>query len=80
MIDEDLAEYGLKIADKADYAEIRIESSKSNAITLSNGVVEGTAVSEALGFSVRAIVNGAMSFYSTNIVSREEIKRQLKEQ
>ena len=75
MIDEDLADYGLKMSDKADYAEIRVESSKSNAITLSNGVVEGTAVSESLGFSVRVLMNGAMSFYSTNVVGRNDIKK-----
>ncbi|MEA3223575.1 MAG: TldD/PmbA family protein, partial [Thermodesulfobacteriota bacterium] len=74
MIDEGLAEYGLEMADKADYAEVRMESVKGNSITMSNGVIEGSELSEEIGLSVRVLVNGAMGFHSTNMTGREAIK------
>ncbi len=75
MIDEDLAEYGMKMAESADYAEIRLENVRGAYVTLSNSEIEGTSISESLGFSVRVMADGAMGFYSTNVVSREEIKK-----
>ncbi len=75
MIDEGLAEYGLRIAAGADYAEIRMESVEGDSITLSNGVVEGSEIAEKKGIAVRVLVNGAMGFHATNITGREGMKR-----
>ncbi len=70
MIDEDLASYALGCADAAAYAEARVEETAGTGVMLSNGQVEGAEESEQRGLSIRALVDGAMGFAATNILTR----------
>jgi len=74
MIDEDLAAYALRHAGAASYAEARIEATTGTSIVMSNGQVEGAEQSEQRGLSVRVLVDGAMGFAATNILTREAVR------
>ncbi len=72
MLDEDLAEYALKIS-KAKYVEIRIERIVGNELLFVNGSIKEANLYENYGFSIRTIKNG-MGFYFSDIVNKEKIR------
>ncbi|MFO8133776.1 MAG: TldD/PmbA family protein [Thermoplasmatota archaeon] len=73
-IDEDLAAYALEHAGEASYAEARIEETTGSSIVMSNGQVEGAEQSEQRGLSVRVLVDGALGFAATNILTKKAIR------
>ncbi|MGC9308042.1 MAG: TldD/PmbA family protein [Thermoplasmatota archaeon] len=74
IIDEDLAAYALACADVAFYAEARMEETTGTSIVMSNGQVEGAEQSEQRGLSMRVLVDGAMGFAATNILTRQTVR------
>ena len=72
-MDEDLAEYALKIT-KARYAEIRIEKQRKNEMLFVNGELKDFGINEKYGFSIR-IVDKGMGFYFSNVVNKKEIEK-----
>ena len=72
MIDEDLAEYALKIS-KADYTEVRLEEIKGNEISYV-GELKGVESFHHCGFSIRIIKDGLFGFSFSNIVNRKKIR------
>ena len=74
-MDEDIAEYALKTAQKAaDWAEIRLLSSRENSILWKNGSLENVSFYDQDGLSIRILINGAMGFTSTNILTKKTVK------
>ncbi|MDI9609167.1 MAG: TldD/PmbA family protein [Candidatus Verstraetearchaeota archaeon] len=55
----------------AGYAEVRSQRNVGMEVVLKNGVAEPPEYVEANGIAVRAIVDGALGFASTNILTRE---------
>ncbi|MEM5814788.1 MAG: TldD/PmbA family protein, partial [Candidatus Aenigmatarchaeota archaeon] len=74
MVAGDIAEFALKAAKQADYAEARFESATINEFTLKNGVLEASESLETQGLCVRLIVNGAQGAAFTNLLSRASVK------
>lgn len=59
----------------ASYADIRIILTKSESITLKNGVIGNMNKGEGLGIGVRVIVNGGWGFASSSELSKEKIEK-----
>ena len=72
MLDEDIAEYALKIS-KADYTEIRVEEIKGNGISFV-GELKGVESFHRHGFSIRIIKDGVVGFSFSNVLSRKSVK------
>ncbi len=74
---EELAEravnYGLKLG--AEYAEARLQKDVENRIGLRNGSPEPPRLVRMNGVGVRVLVNGSISFASTNDLTKDSIKR-----
>ncbi|HDS59275.1 MAG TPA: TldD/PmbA family protein [Thermoplasmatales archaeon] len=79
MIDEDLASFALERAASADFCAVRMEEGTGKAITLSNGEVVGVEQAEERGLSVRVLVNGALGFAATNILSTTSVEKAVDE-
>lgn len=76
--DKDFCDEALDLATKrgVQYADIRlIPLSKSEEISIKNGVVENLEYSEAAGFGVRVLLDGVWGFASSFRISDEEIAR-----
>ena len=76
MDERDFCEKALSAALKAgvDYADVRlIPVSKSQEITVKNGVVENLEHSESAGFGVRVLLNGVWGFASSFKIQEKEI-------
>jgi len=74
MVAGGIAEFALKAAAKADYAEARFESARVNEFTLKNGVLEVSESSETQGLCVRVIVKGAQGSAFTNLLGKPSVK------
>ena len=85
---KDLAEYALDYAQSSgkycDYAEIRLESNKSDIVTFFNGKIHignlpidltTDAFSRKIGINIRLLVNGGMGMATTNNLSNDNIKK-----
>ncbi|MEJ5292889.1 MAG: TldD/PmbA family protein [Candidatus Methanosuratincola sp.] len=59
------------IREGAGYAEVRSQRNSGMEVVLKNGAAEPPEYVEAHGIAVRAIVDGALGFASTNILTRE---------
>ncbi|MGQ9544039.1 MAG: TldD/PmbA family protein [Candidatus Bathyarchaeia archaeon] len=72
---EDILEFAVKYAGKlgSTYAEARGRRDISNAITMKNGEVQFSGFLREFGLGVRLIVNGALGFASTNMLSRGSV-------
>ena len=73
----ELAEYAVDAAKTfgATYADCRVIHTKTEDITLRNGVVGGLDRSETLGFGVRVIADGAWGFASSDVMTKDEVER-----
>ena len=84
---KDLAEYALDYAQthgrKCEYAEVRLESNKSDIVSFINGKmhmgnlpIELTtdAFSRKSGINIRLLVNGGMGMVATNLLNKETIR------
>jgi PmbA protein len=67
----DLAEKALRAATKygASEAEVYIIHSQKTAVSIQKDVIEGAKENITTGIGIRAVVNGAIGFASTNIMS-----------
>lgn len=74
MVAGDIAEFALKAAAKADYAEARFESAHSNEFVLKNGVLEASETGNTAGLCVRVIVKGAQGSAFTNLIDKPSVK------
>jgi TldD protein len=59
----------------ADYADVRVTDSETQAISVRNGVVEGIESGASFGFGVRVIANGAWGFAASSEVTPEAAER-----
>ena len=59
----------------AGYADARLVQTSQERFTVRNGVVDTLSSDESLGIGVRALVEGAWGFASTNRLSAEEVDR-----
>jgi TldD protein len=62
----------------AIYGDVRIVERKDQDILIKNGIVESNAYSESLGIGVRVIVDGAWGFASTYNLTKNNIKKIVK--
>jgi TldD protein len=75
-MDEDIAEYALDAARKiADWAEVRFETYQGNSLLWKNGTLENVSFFDQEGLCVRIIIDGAMGFTSTNILTKKSINQ-----
>src|SRR2546430_1125561 len=59
----------------ATYADIRIITTKKEAISVRNGALSDSNLSDDAGFGIRVIANGAWGFASSPELSKAEIER-----
>lgn len=59
----------------ADYADIRLASSKHERLMVKNGGLEDFSLSEDSGFGVRLLFNGSWGFASSNNFSKDEVAK-----
>lgn len=80
LMDIDLAKFCINFALKngANFSEARIVSSVSDNFILKNGTPVVSQFSEDNGIGIRVLVNGAMSFVSTNNFNRDFLKEKIK--
>lgn len=60
---------------RVDFGDIRIVEKKEQGLGVKNGRVAAADVSHSLGFGVRALVNGAWGFASSNELTPREVER-----
>jgi len=75
-MDRDVAEFALKLAEKAgcEYAEARLEQSENNGFLLKNGIPEISGFDVSHGLGMRFVHDGALGFLSTNELEKSRIK------
>ncbi|MGD8507136.1 MAG: TldD/PmbA family protein [Candidatus Bathyarchaeota archaeon] len=77
---EDLArtamEHALKLG--AEYADLRLERSKSDGFLLENGAVEIIASSSEVGAGVRVLAKGAWGFYAVTSLEKKHLLNAVK--
>jgi TldD protein len=73
---KDIANWALNVATTrgASYADVRIVSQKSRALTTKNGKVGSASDVESVGMSVRVISNGAWGFAASEDFSRSSVE------
>lgn len=73
---KDLAEYCVREARKAgaEYAEARIHGGTGTGFMLKNGEPQPSMVEDSFGIGARLVLDGAMGFSATNLLSREGVK------
>ncbi|MBS3064354.1 MAG: TldD/PmbA family protein [DPANN group archaeon] len=78
---EDLAEFAVKFATKsgASYAEARAEQTQSNVFVLKNGTLDISGFEDSFGIGIRMINKGTLGFVSTNLTSKDAIKKIIEE-
>ncbi len=59
----------------AGYADVRLVQTRTQSLSVKNGVVEGLASTESLGFGVRVLVDGAWGFAASRDLSPAEADR-----
>ncbi|MDY6915372.1 MAG: TldD/PmbA family protein [Candidatus Cloacimonadota bacterium] len=63
----------------ADYADIRIQKSKTEMIYLRNMSLKNTSVDELFGYGIRIFKNGAWGFAHSNIFSNDAVIQTVKQ-
>src|SRR5579864_4108234 len=58
----------------ADYCDVRIVNDRQRALATKNGKIGHASDSESLGIGIRALVNRAWGFASTDDLSRESVE------
>src|SRR5450432_2165608 len=58
----------------ASYADVRVVSQRSRALTTKNGKVGSASDAESLGMSVRVLADGAWGFAASEDLSREGVE------
>src|SRR5712671_2992260 len=73
---KDISSWALNIATMrgATYADARIVSQRSRALTTKNGKVGSASDSESVGMSVRVIADGAWGFAASEDLSRAAVE------
>ena len=66
------------LKDGATYAEARFQVDEGESILLKNGALEVSSFDVRRGISVRVIVNGAMGFAATNILTKGNLNTLVK--
>ena len=78
MLDEykELADFCVREARRlgAEYAEARIHGGTGTGFLLKNGEPQPPMIEDSFGIAARVIVDGAMGFSATNLLSREKVK------
>lgn len=78
MLEEhkDLADFCIREARRlgADYAEARIHGGRGAGFLLKNGEPQPPMIDDSFGIAARVIVDGAMGFGATNLLSKERVK------
>jgi TldD protein len=59
----------------AQYADIRVINTRTEKISVKDGIVDALNFSESIGFGVRVLSNGAWGFASSRELTSEEIDR-----
>ena len=59
----------------AQYADIRVVRSRTQSLSVKNGVVETIDLAESLGFGVRVLARGAWGFACSRDLSAQEVNR-----
>jgi len=72
---EEIAEHVIKYS--KFFTEIRIEKQKTEEIIFVDGNFKDVSIDEKYGFSIR-VIDKNVGFYSSNIVSKEEVKKGLR--
>ena len=74
---EDLANTAIRKALDlgADYVEARIQTDVKNTYTMKNGVPDSFQIARMFGIGVRVLVDGALSFASTDRLTIQEVKQ-----
>jgi len=72
----ELVEFALDHASKkgATYAEARYEGQEQENFFLKNGVLDALYVGQDRGIGVRVLVNGALGFAATNLLTKSDVR------
>lgn len=62
----------------ADYADIRLQKSRTESIFLRNLSLKNTSLRETYGYGIRVFKNGAWGFAHSNNFSRDEVEKTVK--
>jgi TldD protein len=77
---DDLAEFALnELLREAQYAEVRVEDTKSNNFTLKNGALQSIDTNSIQGLGARFIKDGLMGFVSTNDLTKQNVKQVIRD-
>ncbi|MEW5907438.1 MAG: DNA gyrase modulator [Elusimicrobiota bacterium] len=60
---------------RADFGDIRVVRTRTQALGVRNGETGSVDDSETLGFGVRVLLGGAWGFASSGLLTRSEIRR-----
>src|SRR5271155_969399 len=73
---KDLADFSVREARRlgADYAEARIHGGRGAGFLLKNGEPQPSMIDDSFGIAARVIVDGAMGFSATNLLSKQRVK------
>lgn len=77
MLDEDIIFYAIKLIEKsgAEYVEARMQHTTGNTFIIKNSNIDVLSLDNNYGLGIRYLLNGSLGFLSTNIISKENIKR-----
>src|SRR5262245_12939702 len=62
-----------------EHADFRLERIRTQDLSLRDGVVQGAADHEQLGFAVRVVLNGTWGFAATDVLTKESAVRAAEE-
>lgn len=77
---KDFAKYALEVvsAEKVDYADVRLRTTKEERITTFNDVLRGLVNTDETGIGIRVLVNGRWGFAATPYLTKDEIEKTVK--
>jgi len=67
------------VAAGATYADVRVTDSRTQALSVRNGVVEGVSSGSSFGFGVRVVADGAWGFAASSEVTSDSAARVAKQ-
>jgi len=76
-MDYDIAEFALKevLKNDAEYAEVRLEETKTNGFIMKNGISQISGFDRSRGVCVKFLINKTSGFLSTNKLDKNKIKQ-----
>jgi len=76
-MDYNIAEFALRevLKNKAEYAEVRLEETKTNGFMMKNGIPQISGFDRTHGMGIKFLLNKTSGFLSTNSLEKNKIKQ-----